>query len=390
MKKEALAESERSFSFTLRGKRKIRETLAQPGRTTRDEGFLIYQSLRDDLRTVPFGDYLKRYIYLNSGMSGSFQDVPVKAYRQTLMDAFRENGVPASMDSEEIRLATVTGRWLEQFRVSRETVLLLGFGLNMLADEVNLFLTEALHDHRMDSENPLEGICEYCFQRRYGWHKFIRLRKMYEQGPEALGKASTEPAATGLQEGRTIRQDRELLACLFQAPEETAQRRKTWESFRGLYQDACRKIVLESSGALKGEPTSADVERVFCPPVFRDRHGNLKMTIRPEVRRELSSRRFTRQHLHLTLSGQREPDRYDLLTLGFYLHTDARNSADAARNTALFEEDMNQILTGCGYGPIYPADPYECFLLMALSTPEPMESYNNVMELALEGEVAEL
>ena len=161
-------------------------------------------------------------------------------------------------------------------------------------------------------------------------------------------------------------------------------KRKTREWFQKLYQDAGSKMILESSGMLKDPVSPADMERMFCPPVFQDRYGNLQLKFHPEVRRELSARRFTRQHLHLLLSGRKEPDRYDLLTLGFYLHTGAGAFADASPRVRQFGEDMNRILEACGYGPVYPADPYECFLLMSLASADPMETYNNVMEMALE------
>ena len=378
---------ERSFSFTLQGKKKLAKASAFLEYRGMDDQ-LIYQTIRDDVKAIPFCDYLKRYIYLNSGMSGSYKDIPLKEYRQTLMDAFRENGVPASMDNKDVRLATGTGRWLEQTRTGRDTVLLLGFGLRMLAEEVDDLLMTALHGHRLDPEDPLEGICRYCYIHNYGFDKMRRLRQMYAQGPSSLEQYKLETGSR-LQAGRIIRQDRELLEGLFNAGSKTAMKRRTEECFQKLVRDAQRKMILESSGQLNGNVSAADMERVFCPPVFRDRYGNLKLSIRPELRQELSSKRFTRQHLHLLLSGKKEPDRYDLLTLGFYMHAGSAGTnapSDVSQRVKLFEENMNRILDDCGYGPVYTADPYECYLMMSLASDDPMEAYSNVMEMALDGQ----
>ena len=383
MKDHCQEQEERSFSFTLQGRRKLSETADRLGEKGSNDP-LLFQTIRDEVRTIPFGDYLKRYIYLNSGMSGSYREIPSEEYRQTIMDAFRDNGVPASMKDREVRLATVAGRWLEQYRTGRETVLLLGFGLKMQAEEVDDFLMNALHDHRLDPEDPLEGICRYCYQHQYGFDKMRRLREAYEAGLAASEGEKPEPAENRLQSERTYRQDRQLLEELFRRGGDTEMKRKTRERFREMYQKAARKMVLESSGVLGANASPADFERVFCPPVFRDRYGNLKIKICREVQRELSSKRFTRQHLHLLLSGRKEPDRYDLLTLGFYLHTGTGGAADAESRIMEFETEMNRTLDECGYGPIYTADPYECYLLMSLASAEPMETYNNVMEMAME------
>ena len=110
------------------------------------------------------------------------------------------------------------------------------------------------------------------------------------------------------------------------------------------------------------------------------------MALQTGVKRELSDKRFTRLHQHLLLSDKKEPERYDLLTLGFYLQTGAEMIQDTAQRTEQFRNYMNPILEECSYGPVYEADPYECCLLIALSSPDPMETYNNVMEMALDGQ----
>lgn len=379
-------EGERSFSFTLKGNNKLR-ALEEELRGSELFSPLIYDEMRTEIRAIPFGDYLKRYIYVNSSLSGHFREVPVKEYRQILMDTFRENGVPATIEKSETRLATVTGRWLEQYKVGRETVLLLGFGLGMMEEEVDSFLTDALHDHAMHPDDPLEGICRYCYAHRYGWEKMQQLLAEYRKGPDNLEERirGSQPEKR-LQSQRVMREDLELLEGLFQAEKEPAAVRKTREWFRKLYDAVCEKMVLESSGSLQRPVSQADVERVFCPPVPKDRYGNLRMALQTGVKRELSDKRFTRLHQHLLLSGKKEPERYDLLTLGFYLQTGAEMIQDTAQRTEQFRNYMNPILEECSYGPVYEADPYECCLLIALSSPDPMETYNNVMEMALDGQ----
>ena len=93
-------DGERSFSFTLKGNNKLR-ALEEELRGSELFSPLIYDEMRTEIRAIPFGDYLKRYIYVNSSLSGHFREVPVKEYRQILMDTFRENGVPATIENTE-------------------------------------------------------------------------------------------------------------------------------------------------------------------------------------------------------------------------------------------------------------------------------------------------
>ena len=44
------------------------------------------------------------------------------------------------------------------------------------------------------------------------------------------------------------------------------------------------------------------------------------------------------------------------------------------------------MLAECGYGPMYAADPYECFLMMAMASADPMDTFLSVMEKAQEQE----
>ncbi len=378
-------EAERSFSFTLRGARRLQGMSKALGERATDGG-IIYHAMKEDIRFIPFCDYLKRYIYINSNMSGSFRDIPVAEYRRTLMALFRENGVPSSMQDRDIRMTTAATRWLEQRSVGRETVLLLGFGLSMVAGEVNAFLTEALHGHLLDPEDPLEALCLYCYQHRYGWDKLKQLRALYALGPDRLAERVREAQpAKRSESGRIIRQDLALLSALLERQGDTSMRRRTRECFRELYEKAGHQLQMESSGRLHRRVRASDLEQVLCPMVRRDVYGNLQLAVQADVRAELSTKRFTRLHQHLLLTGKKEPERYDLLTLGFLLHTGSElKELPAEQRVDRFRRDMNRILAECGYGPIYEADPYEVLLLLALSSAEPLEAYNTVIEMACE------
>ena len=371
---------ERSFSFTLKGSRKLTEKLTK---RNPDAG-LVYETLRDEMKTVPFHEYLKRYIYLNSSMTGPFREIPNRSYQLSIMESFRENGVPPTMEDSDVRLATVTSRWLEQYRVSREAVILLGFGLSMTLAETEDFLTNALHDHRLDPAVPMEGICRYCLENGYGWDRFRWLKRLYEEGAEAVEAAlPTYSPAELSREGRRRRMDRELLLGLLDRNGKDTLKEKTRALFTQLYARVKQQIALESSQGLSPEKlTLKHVETVFCPIDKRDCHGNLQLSLQPSVRRELSGKRFTKHHIYQTITGKREPDRYDLMTLNLYLWSGAQRICSPKKRLEAFRRDMNEQLEACGYGALYAADPFDNFIQMAVNSAEPMDTYLNVMELA--------
>ena len=54
---------------------------------------LIYQALESRLKFIPFGEYLKRYIYRKSGLTDPFESVPLKVYQEIIKDAFLDNNM---------------------------------------------------------------------------------------------------------------------------------------------------------------------------------------------------------------------------------------------------------------------------------------------------------
>ncbi|MBR4882198.1 MAG: hypothetical protein IKU19_09695, partial [Clostridia bacterium] len=125
---------------------------------------VIYKSLKSCLRFIPFGDYLKRYIYLRFGFGVPFNEVELSAYQSIIKESFSNSGTPQSFTPTTAKLSALSKNWLTQQTVKRNVVFLLGFGLNMSVEDVNLFLTKALREPEINPKNPFEVICWYCFK----------------------------------------------------------------------------------------------------------------------------------------------------------------------------------------------------------------------------------
>ena len=55
---------------------------------------LIYQVLEKKMKLIPFGEYLKRYIYRKAGMTEPFAEVPLRIYQQIIRESFGDNHTP--------------------------------------------------------------------------------------------------------------------------------------------------------------------------------------------------------------------------------------------------------------------------------------------------------
>ena len=385
------SELERSFSFTLRGSRQMLATVN--GDTFQDqEADVIFQTLRDQMVYVPFCDYLKRYVYLTSGMFGSYLQVPQEEYENTIVDAFRESGAPTSLKRSCTPPRNRIRNWLQQSSVRRHSVLMLGFGLSMPEKDVNGFLTNALHDHQLDPEDPLEAICAYCYRHGYRYPKMRQLQAIFDASqPGSLNEAMIAEAQPVDREAsrQIIEEDTALLRPLVERKGyvgATGQRTRTLRHFRRLY-DQAGQLVRSNRDFGEKKAGPVELEDVLCAAVPRDRHGNLVPQLRSDLRDKITGKRFSRQHLYELNQGIVEPDRYDLITLRFLICAEDPNQPeDPKARCALFVEDMNRILADCGFGSLYTADPLECFLLMCVLSENPLWTYSDVMEKAYEGE----
>ena len=391
---------------------------------------LIYEALRNQLRLVPFGDYLKRYIYSKAELEGDYRQIPLADYQSIIRDSFADHGTPPSFTPTTARIAALAKNWLTQQTVRRSVVLLLGFGLGMPLEDVNMFLTKALREQMLNPKDPMEVICWYCYRNRYGYPKFERLWQAFQAlpadaaGPDELLDERTRGVRGIIQQIRGEEDLLEYLKRLRQGAGGLRQSVTAREAFDGLYaraQKVAARIIGESEAddrALKArrlreqlsgsdrlfdyqknrrvdrerqaagpvrpeDVTPGDIEAIICAAIPMNRQGNLIPAKASELNEQFSGKRFSRQHISDVLSGRAGVDRFDLITLNFFLFAgDSGIYIHAQRRYSAYIDSMNRILEGCGMGPLYIANPYECFVLMCLLSEDPLGTYADVLEIS--------
>ena len=371
----------KSYSFTLRAWKRIGETVDSVTFETMDAE-AIYDTLSRRIPGIPFREYLKRYLYVKTEMIEPFPLVPEKTYQDIVTEAFLDTGTPPSFTPGSTRLGQAVRNWLTRDEISRDSVLLLGFGLYMTEDEVNDFLIRALHDRTLDPDDPAEAICAYCYRHGYRFAKYRRLRALYEQmdgraDPELIAR---DQPADREQSRAVIREDTALLDRLLAARGSgpTAFRQKAADTFLELYDQAGKLLPRESAALSPGT-----LERVISAGIPRNAQRNLMAETGLPASLAFARKRLTRQRIHRILSGGQEPNRYDILTLLFFVRSAGlENLTDRKEALRRFEGAARETLAPCGFGGLYAADPFDAFLILCILTLDPVGTYSDVMETA--------
>ncbi|MBR3493946.1 MAG: hypothetical protein IKH38_00825 [Clostridia bacterium] len=414
--------------FTIDAEERFYDVVDDPLFHSEDRN-LIYQALQRELRPILFGEYLRRYIYGKAGMTEDFESVPVSEYQQILVTNFRSNETPASFGEGRTSLRAMAKNWLTQQTVSRQVVLLLGFGLRMTVEEVNEFLTKALHEHRLSPKDPMEVICRYCYQNRLDYDRFdvlyqqFRLLNPTEEGAGLEATRKLEGLVSGVQTDRELFAYLErLMASHAEGTRGTTARLHFGELYAkaqaltanfyntmaaedmdiavnrlqdaldrddGLYEDQKRDRVQHLQERRRtwtpAEISPADMEKVFCSSIPMRKDGNYLPIKESQLYRQFEGKRFHRKHMHDILAGKAAVTRFDLITLNFYccaMEADPEERVIARYGD--FVNSTNALLEDSSMGSLYLANPYECFVLMCMLSEDPLGTYADVWELSFQ------
>lgn len=393
---------------------------------------LIYNSLRHRLKIRSFGDYLKRYIYLKAGLTEPFTEVPLKEYQLIIRSAFSDNHTPPSFTPTTAKLSALSKNWLTQQTVKRNVVFLLGFGLNMSADDVNMFLTKALREQEINPKNPFEVICWYCYKKHFNYLKFEQLWQIYSDTPANsldMGCIYSEHTIGVRNTMHSIRDDATLIAHLAKLKANESMSAMSFtakQCFDALYNEVRDLIAKlyntyvdeDHSNAVQDyvyklshndrlfdsekwkrieqfrsrkkvfsreDITESDIEHIICSAVPTDRHGNLTPSKASKLNAQFSGKRFSRQHISDILAGKCDVTRFDLITLNFFIYSQTLSDySNAKTRYASFIKTTNRLLDRCFFGKLYIANAYECFVLMCILSEDPLGTYADVWELSYE------
>ena len=365
----------------------------------------IFSCLKSEIRLIPFGDYLKRYIYLKSGMSGDYRTIDIREYQHIVIDSFSENDTPKSFVETTAKLSALSKNWLTQAAVNRSVVFLLGFGLNMSAEDVSEFLAKALRERDFNFKDPMEIIYWYCFRNNYKFKKMLMLNQQYKELLPALNSSVYCDRTIGVRDTiKEVEDDETLLLYLSGLKNNSLSSSismTAWQWFSELYEN-CKRLIadfynsdeLERQELNKSENSTyriwtpgnineGDVEKILCCGTPINSSGNLEKMSASKLSKYFCNKRFSRQHIASLLTKSIAVDRFDLMTLNFFLFS--QKYADDNKNRYIaFVDSTNEILRDCMMGELYVTNPYECFLLMCTLSDCPLATYADVWEMSFD------
>lgn len=382
------------YEFTRRAAQRFRQVVSLDSFEDEDAD-VIFHYLYKEMELVSFGDHLKRYIYERAELEEPFSEVPQEVYRDIILDSFKETFTPKSMNPTTTKLSALVNNWLNQASVKRETVFLLGFGLRMTAEDVSDFLTRVLREQDFDFHNPDEVIYWYCYSQQLGYHRAEELKKRYEElepdesyteAPQVYsGKicldtedkllrylayvkvGADDPMSEKSQAYqefvRLLIHAKEIIAKMYQGDEVEKSRNKVWNI---------------------SDITDSDVEKVICSGIPVNKMGNLKKMSASILAKHFSQKRFSRQRINSILNHKFPVERFDLITLEFFIISQEMQDDDPYNRYHHFLEEIQEILKKCGMSEIYIVNPYECFLLMCLLTDCPLAVFADIWEMSYE------
>ena len=396
------------------------------------DAHLIYEALEHRLKYISFGEYLKRYIYRKAEFTVPYEQISLKEYQAIIRDSFADNHTPASFTATTAKLSALSKNWLTQQTVRRKVVFLLGFGLAMSEEEVNEFLTKALREQGINAKNPFEVICWYCYKNHYNFLKFQKLWASYHAIPvdsSGIKDADWERTINIRRNILSVTNDFTLIQKLYEMKLQDREKPLSVTArkyFYVLYNEA-RKIVAQlynqdeqekQNAALRDyinmlerndrlsdhekqkrilerrkqrkvyqyeDITESDMEHILCSSIPVDRHGNLTPGKASKLNEQFAGKRFSRQHIREILSGKTEINRFDLITLNFFIFSqNPVYDGHPKKRYVEFLQSMNKILESCYLAPVYTANPYECFILMCILSDDPLGTYADVWELSFD------
>lgn len=348
-----------------------------------DNAAIIINAIHDYIKPIPFCEYLKRYLFQKSDYGTSFSLVPVNDYVLTIEGSFIENNVPSSFEDAETPIDLKARKWLKQAHVKRSTVFLLGFGLKMTADDVNMFLTKALCEQGIDQNDPFELVCLYSYKNGLSFTKASELLKTVSKikprtMPGYYRKALlNDPDMIFSSEDNLIKHISYIKKVQFKY-EKTA-----YEKFCLLYDQA--KAIIISLSEDKNRSTESiseyEFENIINTAFLRTGSGNISKIPDTFIVNYISVHRLTRQRINGILSKKIHVEKSDIVFLDFFIFAFG-SSAPKKDNIEKFVCTTNGLLRECNFHELYFPDPFECFIMLCLWTDDPFGTYSDVLEKA--------
>lgn len=372
------------------------EDFSSPENASRINSFLLGTALN-----VSFGRHLQRYLCDHHDFGMPRNSVTVKEMTNYIRTCYSRNAAPASPAPSPRNVRN----WLTQRSARRATVFSLGFGLKMNEKEVDQFLSKVIGESSFNNTDLTETVYQYCYAHGYGYDRAVFLLTNYRRigltREELAGKlppdfrigqmetdeelcrylrflgekgfyASGQRRAHSNYEQLIVR-IRQVISDTYNADYERD------ESFKGHFS------LLHRQKEKKYKPeniSNYDIEQALYNATPLDNKGNLQKLLSSNLKDAFRGYRLSRQRMNNIELRKQAVERFDLLTLLFYLYARTYEESDPIDRCRRFVDHANALLPASGMMRLYVANSYEAFLLLCLLDEFPLNCFSEVWEVS--------
>ena len=345
-------------------------------------GEVIYKALQEQIKIYSFSDYLKRYIYTKFNIQepmDTFDD-----YLPIIEDSFVKNGFEIRNASIRKAFRKKVRRWLDSDTIKRQSMFEIGFGLNMSAKDIYIFLTKYLNDSDFDFLNPREAVYWYCRSNDQSWQDAEEILEEYESFSDESDTHPNHHWQAIFESPKLFLHKKEelmfYLKYLKQCKKDIEHKSSAKEVFDKLYQRAEKEIFKFKNLDNENKVNARDIELQLYSGVPITKNGNLK-SIAASLKKQCRGKRLSRARIHEIMNGK-EVERFDLITLLFLIYglNEEKLELKSAQRFCDFVDEMNDSLMDANMPFLYPANPYENWILMCIASEDPLDTFATVWE----------
>jgi hypothetical protein len=345
-----------------------------------------------ELKPISVSDCLKNYISAKHGLSGD-SGCKTEECKKILLSSFKETGTPFSVEPTTSKPSQLAKNWLTQATVKPSVISLLGMGLGMKIEEVSSLRMNALGKRDFFLPDPEEAINCYCIKNGLGYSDACRMKKIYENS-QRISNGSLYSSEKDFVEAYMNASDERTFIELLLAQKGGP----AWDSngtafceFKKLFRQ-CQEAIAENYygednlDKFEKKPedvTETDLEKSMCSGVPYD-NNNPRSLSRSSINKAFNFKRCSRNRLFEVRSRASEVDRTDLINLSFILANEKGGYQTIESCYGEFVKSTNKILKECFMGELNFGNPYDCYMLICMSSNGPLDIYAEVWKKSFE------
>lgn len=355
---------------------------------------MIYEYLMEKTKVISFKDHLKRYIYTMAEIEDDFSEIEDEEYKEIIKLSFEERNAPYSFHPTTRKKGKILNDFVTFDHVRRETIFILGFGLNMSDNDVSDFLTKVNLESSFDFLDPTEIIYWFCYRYELSYEYAKKMLSLYDELPVNPSLSKQKWLDLYRSPRLFITNEKELLDYLKYLKtfkEEMDKEDILFCEFEKLYHRALKSVALEYTQTNeKGKTFDAeklgpsDLEKILCNGVPVTSTGNLMKMSLSNLSKQFLNKRMGRARISAIFRKTQAVERFDLITLLFVTYAIEVEPDWPTERYLQYIEEINKVLSLCRMAGIYPVNPYEAFVLMCLMSDYPLAVYSEVLEKSYE------